>query len=184
MSYKYRTFHNPSISFFELNPDIRYSFALRMATSVLSYLFLALSLSVEGHIGVKVSALAVCLPFVRLFGTSSRPGKLMKIALCLTTVIGWALMLVGMDKSYFSVLASIFFSIACVLTFKTKVMINHSIDTIYTALAMTLISPSFVFSDYSLHPAKLSIDRSEVLYYIVSGTTFWLFHANFSRLMC
>ena len=48
---------------------------------------------------------------------------------------------------------------------------------------MTLIMPSFVLGDYSLHPDKFMVDRYEMLYYFVSGVCFWLFHSQLTQIL-
>lgn len=77
----------------------------------------------------------------------------------------------------YSVISAISFTISQICVHELKHVIHHSIDTIYIALAMTLIMPSFVLGDYSMHPDKFMIDRYEILYYLLSGICFWVFHS-------
>ena len=77
----------------------------------------------------------------------------------------------------YSVISAISFTISQICVHELKHVIHHSIDTIYIALAMTLIMPSFVLGDYSMHPDKVMIDRYEILYYLLSGICFWVFHS-------
>jgi len=54
----------------------------------------------------------------------------------------------------YSILSSIFFLIGHSLILKTKKYIHHSIDTVFTALALTLVMPSCIFSNYSNYPVR------------------------------
>ena len=77
----------------------------------------------------------------------------------------------------YSVISAISFTISQICVHELNHVIHHSIDTIYISLAMTLIMPSFVLGDYSMHPDKFMIDRYEILYYLLSGICFWVFHS-------
>ena len=55
-------------------------------------------------------------------------------------------------------LSALCFTVSEVVLLKTRHYIHHSIDTIYVALALVLILPSCLFSDYSRSPAKYMID--------------------------
>ena len=88
-------------------------------------------------------------------------------------------------KQYlYSVLSAIFYANSQVLLEKTRPYVHHSIDSIYVSLAMTLVMPSFVLSDYSMYPAKMTIDSNEMLYYFVSGICTFFFHSQLTHLMC
>ena len=54
-------------------------------------------------------------------------------------------------------MSATFYTSSDYLLLKTRTYIHHSIDTIFVALCLTLVMPSFVLGDYSVHPAKYLI---------------------------
>lgn len=90
------------------------------------------------------------------------------------------------DSSQFTygALSAFFFTISQCLVHELKVAIHYSIDTIYVALAMTLVMPSFVLGDYSAHPGRFMIDRYEMMYYAASGVLFFVFHSQLTQILC
>ena len=88
------------------------------------------------------------------------------------------------DQIYYSVISSVLFTISQLLLEKTKPYIHHSIDTIYVSLALTLVMPSFVLGDYSMNPAKFTIEGPQMVYYMVSGFLTFLFHSQLTQLAC
>lgn len=127
---------------------------------------------------LPVVVLAGCIPAIRLQTENSRRSVDFALLLCSITgaVLLWQL---------FAALSLLFLTISLSLSLRLKEVIHHSIDTIYIALTLTLVMPSFVLGDYSMHPARLEIDRFELLYYLISGVSTWLFHKNLMQvLMC
>ena len=57
----------------------------------------------------------------------------------------------------YSAMSATFYTSSDYLLLKTRTYIHHSIDTIFVALCLTLVMPSFVLGDYSVHPAKYLI---------------------------
>jgi hypothetical protein len=76
------------------------------------------------------------------------------------------------------------FTISHLLLEQTKAYIHHSIDTIYVSLALTLVMPSFVLGDYSINPAKFTIESSQMIYYILGGLLTFIFHSQLTQLAC
>jgi len=66
-------------------------------------------------------------------------------------------------------MSATFYTTSDYLLLKTRPYIHHSIDTIFVALSLTLVMPSFVLGDYSVHPAKYIITGWEILYYMIGG---------------
>ena len=75
----------------------------------------------------------------------------------------------------YSAASATFLTVSDFLLSKTRIYIHHSIDTIYVALSLTLVMPSFILGDYSVHPAKYLITWNEVIYYSVGGILTCLF---------
>jgi len=46
---------------------------------------------------------------------------------------------------------------------------------------MTLVTPSFVLSDYSMYPTKFSVSGEELLYYVICGILAWIFHSQITQ---
>lgn len=83
----------------------------------------------------------------------------------------------------YSILSALSFIVSQYLLQHTSTYIHHSIDSIYVALAMTLIMPSFILGDYSVYPAKLTLSGDEMLYYFVSGVCTFFFHSQVTQMM-
>ena len=66
-------------------------------------------------------------------------------------------------------MSATFYTTSDYLLLKTRQYIHHSIDTIFVALSLTLVMPSFILGDYSIHPAKYLITGQEIMYYISAG---------------
>ena len=47
---------------------------------------------------------------------------------------------------------------------------------------MTLVTPSFVLSDYSMYPTKFSVSGGELLYYVLAGFLTWIFHSQITQI--
>lgn len=198
--YVYCSRHNENISFFDLEPSMRWMFAARLVTGLLGYGFLALSIAEGQGLSTPVLCLLVSGTVVRFYGALNNPytqnTKIVHIFLVLLAIIGAGLQYsshrsvqqgptVGKGIDYFSdshqfmygALSAFFFTISQCLVHELKVAIHYSIDTIYVALAMTLVMPSFVLGDYSAHPGRFMIDRYEMMYYAASGVLFFFFHS-------
>lgn len=48
---------------------------------------------------------------------------------------------------------------------------------------MTLVTPSFVLSDYSMYPTKFSVSGNELAYYVIGGILAWCFHSQMSQVL-
>ena len=138
----------------------------------LSYGCLALAFSKAEIMCLPVFTLAGCIPTIKFVMNENR--KLKTVILLICAIAGVVLLW----QSVFAVLSVVFLTISVSLSLRLKEVIHHSIDTIYVALTLTLVMPSFVLGDYSVHPARLEIDRYEMLYYLLSGVSTWLFHKN------
>jgi len=84
----------------------------------------------------------------------------------------------------YALAASGLFAVSQVVLQRTKPFIHHSIDTIYISLALTLVTPSFVLSDYSMYPTKFAVSGNELTYYVVGGLLAWLFHSQMTQVLC
>lgn len=84
----------------------------------------------------------------------------------------------------YALAASALFAVSQVVMQRTKPFIHHSIDTIYISLALTLVTPSFVLSDYSMYPTKFSVSGNELTYYVIGGILAWFFHSQMTQVLC
>ena len=89
------------------------------------------------------------------------------------------------ENNYFweSLISAGFFTLSMILVRWTSLVIHYSIDTIYVALGMTLVIPSFILGDYSANPAQFAVNSSDLVYYFVGGVLTFCFHSCFHRLM-
>lgn len=168
--------HNENISFFELEESVRWYFALRLASTLCAYGFFALAITEGDGVLTPILVLFFSQSFIRLFWKSNTNSTFQiqsdhedtkthrgaAIVIFLASIAGLCLQFTA-DKEkqiYFSVISSVMFTISQMLLQQTKAYIHHSIDTIYVSLALTLVMPSFVLGDYSLNPAKFTIESS------------------------
>ena len=84
-----------------------------------------------------------------------------------------------------SMLSAIGFTLSqsCCLLTPVRHFVHHSIDTLYFALCLTLITPSFILSDYSLDPAPYIVLPHELAYFAICGLITWLFVSQFTQLL-
>ena len=78
----------------------------------------------------------------------------------------------------FPLLTGFSFAISCLMVLNLRDVIHFSIDTIYVALTLALVMPSFVLGDYSIHPGKMDIEWTQPVYCLVGGILTWVFHYN------
>lgn len=71
--YKYSTRYNENISFFDLEPSMRWLFALRLTTGMLSYGFLALSIAQGKGLSTPLLCMLVSVTIVRFYGAINEP---------------------------------------------------------------------------------------------------------------
>ena len=113
VSYKYRQIRNDNISFFELEASYRLLFALRMASTCLSYGFLSLSLSQTKSMGPSIMMLCLSIPMARIFDSGTSFGNFCSFAVCLAG----SLMLYSEQENsikwyVYSLLSAFFFSVS------------------------------------------------------------------------
>jgi hypothetical protein len=80
-------------------------------------------------------------------------------------------------------MSATFYAASDYLLLKTRPFIHHSIDTIFVALCLTLVMPSFILGDYSIHPAKYLITWQEIAYYIIGGILTCLYKSQITQLI-
>ena len=206
--YLYYSTKNEGISFFELEAKIRWLFALRLLSCGTSYGCLTLALSQGKTISIPILTILSSQSLFRLFvhyssNTHNMASKILSFILLALSLVGLGCLYsddaspnpkTGLEsqtkglKYYnektqfvYSLAASILFTIGQAVMYKTKNYIHHSIDTIYVSLSMTLVTPSFVLSDYSMYPTKFSVSGGELLYYFIGGVLTWIFHSQITQ---
>jgi hypothetical protein len=71
--YVYCSRHNDNISFFDLEPSMRWMFAARLVTGLLGYGFLALSIAEGQGLSTPILCLLVSGTVVRFYGALNNP---------------------------------------------------------------------------------------------------------------
>lgn len=207
--YLYSSRTNLNISFFELEAEKRGLFALRLFTQTATFILFSCGVAVGQKITPFFCCLTLSQAIVRIYTLRNTPykpfnfGKVASAVILPVNLLGALLMI---DTGYkqadgtnvskgrenfdniaqfgFGLFAAVTVSASEILLIKTRPYIHNSIDTIYVALSLTLLMPSFALADFSRTPVKYDIDGYEVLYYFVGGVLTWLFHSQVTQLIC
>ena len=113
--YKYLQRHNEHISFFELEASYRFKFAIRMATTCLSYGCLAIALSKTNLMGLNVVMLCLCIPVMRTQEEGFSKSNLVSILVCFAgCLMQYSPSNVSIEWYIYSLVSSVLLSISFV----------------------------------------------------------------------